>query len=371
MKKLLVFMLLLSFTLPTEAITIEELTSPQPPSQRLGTEDVPEKVFKIVDTQKDNETKARLEQNAEMIKEITYADLSLNKISKEIIAETEADQTQVLEDIKFLWVGAAQNSETVKFIIYKLSNPDEEKPNPNIVKKIIQPLATVGSMAGIGIGNPVAALSTIMGSTMLGQLSVDNKELNYRFSKVNDADMVVLIRKIEELQRKIVNYYFDYIGARKALIQADSIIVLNDSIAVLNDSLDLVQGQLDDCRKGKRNPTPARPTPTRPTPVKPTEPHNGNRTRIDMRDNSINNEQIVVQNDGGNGNDTEITLGNGTTNNGQIVVNNGGTVTITSNQAAIDSLRNAVDSLQMKNGNSFAGSSVVVIKKVKTYTRTR
>lgn len=224
MKKLLVFMLLLSFTLPTEAIIIEELTSPQPPSQRLGTEDVPEKVFKIVDTQKDNETKARLEQNAEMIKEITYADLSLNKISKEIIAETEADQTQVLEDIKFLWVGAAQNSETVKFIIYKLSNPDEDKPNPNIVKKIIQPLATVGSMAGIGIGNPVAALSTIMGSTMLGQLSVDNKELNYRFSKVNDADMVVLIRKIEELQRKIVNYYFDYIGARKALIQADSIV---------------------------------------------------------------------------------------------------------------------------------------------------
>lgn len=148
--------------------------------------------------------------------------------------------------------------------------------------------------------------------------------------------------------------------------QADSIIVLNDSIAVLNDSLDLVQGQLDDCRKGKR-----KPTPTRPTPVKLTNPHNGNRTRIDMRDNSINNEQIVVQNDGGNGNDTEITLGNGTTNNGQIVVNNGGTVTITSNQAAIDSLRNAVDSLQMKNGNVAAASSVVVIKKVKTYTRTR
>ena len=196
MKKLLVFMLLLSFTLPTEAITIEELTSPQPPSQRLGTEDVPEKVFKIVDTQKDNETKARLEQNAEMIKEITYADLSLNKISKEIIAEAEADQTQVLEDIKFLWVGAAQNSETVKFIIYKLSNPDEDKPNPNIVKKIIQPLATVGSMAGIGIGNPVAALSTIMGSTMLGQLSVDNKELNYRFSKVNSGTLTSALFKV-------------------------------------------------------------------------------------------------------------------------------------------------------------------------------
>ena len=224
MKKILIFLLMIAFSQPSLAITLDELTAPQPPSQRLGTEDVPEKVFKIVDTQKDNEIKAKLEHDAEIIKDITYADLSLNKISKEIINDTEADQAQVLDDIKFLWVGAAQNSETVKFIIYKLSNPDEDKPNPNIVKKIIQPLATVGSMAGIGMGNPVAALSTIMGSTMLGQLSVDNKDLNYRFSKVNDADMVVLIRKIEELQRKIVNYYFDYISARKALIQSDTIV---------------------------------------------------------------------------------------------------------------------------------------------------
>lgn len=224
LKSFIAVLICLNIAFPSCAITLEELTSPQPPAQRLGTEDVPEKVFKIVDTQKDNEIKAKLEKDAEIIKDITYADLSLNKISKEIISETEIDQTQTLEDIKYLWVGAAQNSETVKFIIYKLSNPDEDKPNPSIVKKIIQPLATVGSMAGIGMGNPMAALSTIMGSTMLGQLSVDNKDLNYRFSKVNDADMVVLIRKIEELQRKIVNYYFDYISARKALIQSDTIV---------------------------------------------------------------------------------------------------------------------------------------------------
>lgn len=237
MKRLFALFLVLNFALPSSAITLEELTSPQPPSQRLGTEDVPEKVFKIVDTQKDNEIKAKLEHDAEIIKDITYADLSLNKISKEIISETEVEQAQTLEDIKYLWVGAAQNSETVKFIIYKLSNPDEDKPNPNIVKKIIQPLATVGSMAGIGMGNPLAALSTIMGSTMLGQLSVDNKDLNYRFSKVNDADMVVLIRKIEELQRKIVNYYFDYMSARKALIQADSIVAKRRKIFLESNGL--------------------------------------------------------------------------------------------------------------------------------------
>lgn len=241
MKKIILLLCMMLAPIQTGAITLDELTAPQAQSQRLGTEDVPEKVFKIVETKKENEIKARLEHNAEIIKDITYADLSLNKISKEIISETEIDQTQTLEDIKYLWVGAAQNSETVKFIIYKLSNPDEDKPNPGIVKKIIQPLATVGSMAGIGMGNPVAALSTIMGSTMLGQLSVDNKDLNYRFSKVNDADMVVLIRKIEELQRKIVNYYFDYISARKSLIQADNIVAKRQKM--FSESGDLSKDQ--------------------------------------------------------------------------------------------------------------------------------
>ena len=241
MKKIILLLCMMLAPIQTGAITLDELTAPQAQSQRLGTEDDPEKVYKIVETKKENEIKARLEHNAEIIKDITYADLSLNKISKEIISETEIDQTQTLEDIKYLWVGAAQNSETVKFIIYKLSNPDEDKPNPGIVKKIIQPLATVGSMAGIGMGNPVAALSTIMGSTMLGQLSVDNKDLNYRFSKVNDADMVVLIRKIEELQRKIVNYYFDYISARKSLIQADNIVAKRQKM--FSESGDLSKDQ--------------------------------------------------------------------------------------------------------------------------------
>ena len=148
----------------------------------------------------------------------------MKKIAKEISDDGELTQNDVIEDIKLLWIGAAQNSETVKFIVYKLSNPDEDKPNENIVKKIIQPISTVGSLAGIGMGNPIGALSAIMGSSILGSMSVDDKDLNYKFSKVNDADMVVLIRKIEELQRKIVNYYFDYMSARESLIKSDEIV---------------------------------------------------------------------------------------------------------------------------------------------------
>lgn len=209
----------------SQAITLEEISQPLPPANRLGVGSTPENAYKVSDADKKLSAKeASLDKNSEAVKDITYADLSLKKISKEISDDLELDSAEVLEDVKLLWIGAAQNSETIKFIIYKLSNPDEDKPNESIVKKIIQPISTVGSLAGIGIGNPIAAVSSIMGSSILGSMSVDDKDLNYKFSKVNDADMVVLIRKVEELQRKIMNYYFDYMAAREALMRSDELV---------------------------------------------------------------------------------------------------------------------------------------------------
>ena len=208
------------------SITLDELTDPMPPAYRLGVSATPEKAYKVSDSEKKLQAKdANLDKTSEEIKNITYADLSLKKIAKEISDEGELTSEDTLKDIQMLWIGAAQQSETVKFIVYKLSNPDEDKPKESIVKKIIQPISTVGSLAGIGIGNPIAAISSIMGSSVLGSMSVDDKDLNYKFSKVNDADMVVLIRKIEELQRKIVNYYFDYMTARECLIRSDELVV--------------------------------------------------------------------------------------------------------------------------------------------------
>lgn len=207
------------------SITLEEMTGPLPSANRLGVGNTPENAFKVSNSDKKlNSKEANLDKDSEAVKDITYADLSLKKIAKEISDDGALSEEDVLADVKLLWVGAAQNSETVKFIVYKLSNPDEDKPKESIVKKIIQPISTVGSLAGIGIGNPIAAISSIMGSSVLGSMSVDDKDLNYKFSKVNDADMVVLIRKIEELQRKIVNYYFDYMSAREALIRSDDLV---------------------------------------------------------------------------------------------------------------------------------------------------
>lgn len=207
------------------AINLDDLTAPMPPANRLGVGAMPEHSFKVSTSAVKTASKdANLDKSTEAVKSITYADLSLKKIAKELADDGALASDDVLKDVQLLWVGAAQNSETVKFIVYKLSNPDEDKPNDSIVKKIIRPISTVGSIAGIGMGSPIAAVSSIMGSSVLGSMSVDDKDLNYKFSKVNDADMIVLIRKIEELQRKIINYYMDYMTAREGLMRSDELV---------------------------------------------------------------------------------------------------------------------------------------------------
>ena len=45
-------------------------------------------------------------------------------------------------------------------------------------------------------------------------MSQDNKALNYKYTQVTDADMIILVRKVDELQQKVVDKYYDYMTAR-------------------------------------------------------------------------------------------------------------------------------------------------------------
>lgn len=161
---------------------------------------------------------------------------------------------------------------------------------------------------------------------------------------------------------------------------------LRDSVTMWRDSTAFYKDAWQDCEKGKRcvrktTPVKTKPVPiVTPKPVRPSEPkkencsNNDNVTKIDVCDNSVNNGNIIVSNDNNGNSNTEITLGSGAVNEGNIVVNNGGNVTINAdNNRAIDSLRNVVDSLKQNTakGNYAAASSVVVLRKVKTYRRTR
>ena len=110
-----------------------------------------------------------------------------------------------------LWAAAAQRSETIKYTIYKLSNPDENKPDEGIIKKIIKPIASFSTIAGTALSsNPYMASGALIGGGLLGALVKDDKEINYKFTKVTDADMVLLVRKIDDLQKKLLNLYIDY-----------------------------------------------------------------------------------------------------------------------------------------------------------------
>lgn len=223
MKKLLTFFILIALltgTSSVNALSYEELNYPAAPSTRLGTNDTPEKEFKKIEGKDVKEAKDDF--YAKRASELTYADLSLKKIAGEIADDVNMESNIVLGDLSTLWNATASKSETVKFTIYKLSNPDAEKPKETIVKKIIKPIAGLSSIAGTAfMGNPFAAAGALIGGNLLGAVTSDDSEINYRFSKVNDADMVLLVRKIDDLQNQLVLLYYDYITARRILEMAN------------------------------------------------------------------------------------------------------------------------------------------------------
>ena len=204
-------------------ITLEEVKSLKEPAYRLGTGAGPEIEYKIKKADSYEEQRAKLVQ--EHMKNKSYADSSLADLSREIGKIVEADRETMIEDIGILWAGAAAKSETVKFTIYKLANPDADKPDENIVKKVVRPLASFSSMAGAGFLNPIAATTTIMSGALVNSLSTDDKELNYKYTKVTDADMIMLLKRVDDLQKRLINNYIDYMTALKATETAKKTVI--------------------------------------------------------------------------------------------------------------------------------------------------
>jgi len=216
MKKFLICLLLFSFMqIPVYAsLQLEDLTSPQDKFYRLGTTDVPETKVDF-DVQPTIVPVVQKEVTVQDSQNLTYADLSIKKMALEISKEIEIDYNDMLADLSLLWQGAATRSDTIKFAIYKLSNPDKDKPDSGAVKKVLTTIAGMSTMVGCGMGNPVLASAALIGGNTLGIMSTDTKALNYKYTQVTDADMIILVRKVEELQQKVVDMYYDYLTARE------------------------------------------------------------------------------------------------------------------------------------------------------------
>lgn len=208
-KKIFSILILSTFALKTYAITYDELNIPKDPAYRVGTGVNIEKEYKEIDLTENQVSKVST-YDREYLKNMTYSDSTLKDLSNEISKLLEIEKPDMLEDVQILWSGAATKSETIKFALYKLSNPEKDKPDENIVKKIIRPLASFSTLAGAGFMSPIAATTALMGGSLLNSMSFTDKDLNYKYSKVNDADMIILIRKVDELQKRMLNEYFDY-----------------------------------------------------------------------------------------------------------------------------------------------------------------
>ena len=224
MKKLFIVALIINLISPAYAVTLDEITMPTPPAYRTGLSEVPEKEYM--------EAKAENKVHQEYVKkdaeqfdatDLTYADLSIKQISREVAADLELDQEDMIGDLSVLWQGAAAQSDTINFALYKLANPDEDKPDEKSVKKVLTTIASMSTLVGAGMGNPLLAGGSLIGGNILGIMAQDTKALNYKYTKVTDADMIILVRKIEDLQQRTVDLYYNYMTARKRLKMIEQI----------------------------------------------------------------------------------------------------------------------------------------------------
>lgn len=224
MKKIFVLLLLVSLCLPSYAVTLDEITDPKPPAYRTGLSELPEKKYieEVAPLEKEYVQKEETDYDST---DLTYADLSIKKISKEIAQELGYEEKTMMEDLSLLWRGAASKSDTIAFALYKLSNPDENKPDEKSVKNILTTIASMSTLVGAGIGNPLIATGSLVGGNILGIMSQDTKAMNYKYTRVTDADMIILVRKIEELQQTTVNLYYNYMTSRKMLGLIDKVVL--------------------------------------------------------------------------------------------------------------------------------------------------
>lgn len=203
-----------------ENLTLKDLEFPKPPAYRVGLSEVPETQFIQAKQEKPTleKTYAQIGDNRETaITDMTYADLSISKLSKEIGKELEFEENDMVSDLTLLWQGAATQSDTINFALYKLANPDADKPDSKSIKKVLTTIASMSTLVGASMASPVFAGSSLIGGNILNIMSQDTKALNYKYTRVNDADMIILIRKIEDLQQNAVNLYYDYMSAKKQL----------------------------------------------------------------------------------------------------------------------------------------------------------
>ncbi len=209
------------------AEVLSDVQFPKAPAYRVGISELPERQYvqaieeKNKKIGKDSKISDVADANPT---DLTYADLSIKRLSREVAQELEYEEQDMLADLSLLWQGAAVQSDTINFALYKLANPDADKPDEKSLRNVLKTIASMSTLVGASMGSPLIAGSSLIGGNIFGIMSQDTKALNYKYTRVNDADMIILIRKVEDLQQRAVDLYYDYMSAKKQLEFANNLV---------------------------------------------------------------------------------------------------------------------------------------------------
>ena len=135
--------------LPVWADQLSEVEFPKPPAYRVGISELPEKQY-VQAVHEKNKLEKKYAQiddsNDASYTDLTYADLSIKRLSKEIAQDLEFEEQDMISDLSLLWQGAAVQSDTINFALYKLANPDADKPDSKSVKNVLKTIDANGDI---------------------------------------------------------------------------------------------------------------------------------------------------------------------------------------------------------------------------------
>lgn len=154
------------------------------------------------------------------------AETEINRLAKAIRRESRAishelrdDEEVVVKDIAMLWQGAVEQSGSIRYAIEKLSRRDatgQPVENDGMLKTIAKgAVRMVGAGASMMTGTP----SGVIGGNMIEDLLLSNP-IDSAYSRVTDADMVILAKEVESLQSHVITLYYKYRHRKQQLALA-------------------------------------------------------------------------------------------------------------------------------------------------------
>jgi hypothetical protein len=120
--------------------------------------------------------------------------------------ELQDDAQMTLGDLNLLWQAAVERSASIRYAIEKLSrktNPNKALAKDYMVRRLLN---TIGQLGGVGAtlltGSPLGLLSGSFLGDVLQQTAPSKTDL------VSDADMVILAKAVEQVQRQLLETYY-------------------------------------------------------------------------------------------------------------------------------------------------------------------